>query len=206
MSISFDSPGVDIYEFDIQEPSPFALNKEESNPDDICEFKPEQFITHEFEPEQKQVFIKDIENDCNYVDDVNGDEIDDVNIDEIDDVNGNEIDDIDGNEIDNVNASKPKQNIQFDPPQPSYKQRAIQRFLEKRKKYVYNRPTIYKSRSDFAKSRIRSGGKFISDVNRPPTQARAKKLRRLITRFKRQFKTYQSETVCDSLFQHLDSL
>jgi rhodanese-related sulfurtransferase len=120
MSISFDSPGVDIYEFDIQEPSPFALNKEESNPDYTCEFEPEQFITHEFEPEQKQVFIKDIENDCNYVDDVNGDEIDDVNIDEIDDVNGNEIDDIDGNEIDNVNASKPKQNIQFDPPQPSY--------------------------------------------------------------------------------------
>jgi len=206
MSISFDSPGVDIYEFDIQEPSPFTLNKEESNPDDICEFKPEQFITHEFEPEQKQVFIKDIENDCNYVDDVDGN---------VDDVDGNvddEIDEIDiggnvnGSDNEINNPSKLEQNIQFDPPQLDYKQRAIQRFLEKRKKYVYNRPTIYKSRSDFAKSRIRSGGKFISDVNRPPAQARAKKLRRLITRFKRQFKTYQSETVCDSLFQHLDSL
>jgi hypothetical protein len=202
MSISFDSPGVDIYEFDIQEPSPFALNKEESNPDYTCEFEPEQFITHEFEPEQKQVFIKDIENDCNYVDDVN---IDDVNIDDIDDVNIDDVN-IDDVNIDENDPSKPEQNIQFDPPQLDYKQRAIQRFLEKRKKYVYNRPTIYKSRSDFAKSRIRSGGKFISDVNRPPTQARAKKLRRLITRFKRQFKTYQSETVCDSLFQHLDSL
>ena len=107
MSISFDSPGVDIYEFDIQEPSPFTLNKEESNPDYTCEFEPEQFITHEFEPEQKQVFIKDIENDCNYVDDVDGN-VDDVNADiddEIDeiDIGGN----VNGSDNEINNPSKP---------------------------------------------------------------------------------------------------